>query len=217
MRKILGSGLPPEEDLEDLLADRRRELEVQAAMLEETVKDLERREGLVRDSRASLERLLRLGTSDLDSRESELVALIRELTAREERLGHDEAELAQRRSELGAVELRRAAVEQREQALAEREAQLAERDRRLGELESATVDDPPPPSRDPSVQLVFVPGAAYRLLEIESMPLPSGAVFALDGVEYVVTRSAPSPLPGDARRCAYLVRGPRGPSSGGSS
>jgi hypothetical protein len=203
MRKILGSGASGEDDLEELVAGRRGELEAQAAALEETVQDLERREALLRDSRASLERLLRLGTSDLDSRESELAELIRELTAREERLGQEEVELARRRSELGAVELRRAAVEQREQALVERETEL-------------TAGSPSEP-RDRSVQLVFVPGAAYRLLEIETATLAPGTTFAIDDDEYVVTRSGPSPLPGDARRCAYLVRGTRRTSSGGSS
>jgi hypothetical protein len=208
MRKLLGSGDSPDEGLEELVAERRRELELQAAMLEETVKDLERREGLLRDSRASLERLLRLGTSDLDSRESELVELIRELTAREERLGLEEADLARRRSELGAVELRRAALEQREEALAEREAELASREAGL---------EPTHRSVEAAVQLLFVPGAAYRLVEIDGAPLAPGATFALDDEEYVVTRFGPSPLPGDRRRCAYLVRGVRRASSGGSS
>jgi selenocysteine lyase/cysteine desulfurase len=212
MRKVLG-GEVSEDQLEGLLDERRRELEAQAVALENAIADLERREGLLRDSRASLERLLRLGTSDLDSRESELAELIRELTAREERLQEAEAELTRRRSELGAVELRRASVEQRERALAEREVELDERER----------EAPPAPaearSRDtaPTVELAFVPGDRYRLVEIGGTELEPGSTFAQNDDEYVVTRVGPSPLPGDARRCAYLVRGPRGRSSGGSS
>ena len=105
MRRILGSDAPPEDGVEERLVERRLELEAQAAELEDAIADLERREGLLRASRTSLERLLRLGTSDFDSREAELAELIRELTAREERLREDEADLTRRRCELGAVEL----------------------------------------------------------------------------------------------------------------
>ena len=214
MRRILGSGDGPstEDQLEEALAARGRELEAEAAALEDAVADLERRESLLRDSRASLERLLRLGTSDLDSREAELAELIRELTAREERLQAEEAELTRRRSELGAVELKRAAVEQREQAVAERELALDERE--------SSLPNAPTPALVPaeaSIELVFVPGDRYRLVEIEVAALAPGERFEHDGEEFVVSRTARSPLPGDRRRCAYLVRGPRGFSSGGSS
>ena len=87
--------------------------------------DLERREELLRDMRASVERLLRLGTKDLTEREVELQELGREFMEREARLSAEEAELNRRRSELGAVELKREAVEQRERALAAREEELA--------------------------------------------------------------------------------------------
>lgn len=195
MRGILGSGSPPEEELQGLLADRRDELEAQAIALEDAIADLERREGLLRDSRASLERLLRLGTSDLDSRESELADLIRELTEREERLREEEAELTRRRSELGAVELKRATVEQKERALAEREAVLDERERHHQAANR--------------VELAFVPGERYRLVEISEDALEPGTALAVDGVEHLVSRIGRSPLPGDGRRCAYLVRGGR--------
>ncbi len=213
MRRILGSGdgPPTQDQLEEALAARGRELDAEAAALEDAIADLERRESLLRDSRASLERLLRLGTTDLDSREAEIAALIRELTARDERLQAEEAELMRRRSELGAVELKRAAVEQRERAVAERE--LA-----LDELEASLPDvDAPAPPADASVELVFVPGDRYRLVEITATPLARDERFEHDGEEFVVSRTARSPLPGDRRRCAYLVRGPRRASSGGSS
>ena len=213
MRRILGSGDGPsaQDQLEEALAARGRELEAEAAALEDAIADLERRESLLRDSRASLERLLRLGTTDLDSREAEIVELIRELTARDERLQAEEAELMRRRSELGAVELKRAAVEQRERAVAERELALDELETSLPE-----VDEPAPPA-DASIELVFVPGDRYRLVEITAASLAGGDRFEHDGEEFVVSRTARSPLPGDRRRCAYLVRGPRGLSSGGSS
>lgn len=197
----------PEDRLDDLLLKRRRELDEQVARLTEAVTGLERREELVRDSRASVERVLRVGANDLDLRESELADLIGDVTAREERLRAGEADLAQRRSELGAVELKREAVERRERTLADREAQIAAREAALDERASARSD----------VVLVFVPGVSYRLAEIAPTPLIPGEAFQLEGDGYEVARIGPSPLPADTRRCAYLVRGVRGSSSDGSS
>jgi hypothetical protein len=215
VRRILASDSDPEQRLEALLAERRQEIEEQAARLEGAVRDLERREQLLRDSRASLERLLRLGTSDLESREAELVELLRDVTEREERVRADETEVARRREELGAVELKRAALEARERALAEREEELAYRGvdgRAAGPDEATGIDE-----SIPGPLLAFVPGSGYRLSELESAPLRSGETVTVDGDEYVVARTGRSPLPGDSRRCAYLVRGPRVPPSGGSS
>jgi chromosome segregation ATPase len=205
VRKILASESELEQRLEELLAERRQTLDEQAARLEQAVQDLERREQLLRDSRASIERLLRLGTSDLESREDELVQLMRDVTAREERVRADEAELARRREGLGAVELKRAALERRERAVAQREEELASRLR---------VD-----ARDvPSPLLAFIPGAGYRLHELEEDALRAGQTLILEDEEYLVARLGPSPLPNDRRRCAYLVRGPRRarPSDGSS-
>jgi hypothetical protein len=215
MRRILGGeGAPPEDGLEELVAERRLELEAQAAALEDAIDDLERREALLRDSRASLERLLRLGRTDLDSRESELAELIRELTAREERLRAEEAELTRRRSELGAVELKRASIEARERAVAEKEAAVEEREQRLADEPAAPEETEGP--REAAVELAFVPGERYRLVDVDAR-LGPGAALEIDGVEYAVSRIGRSPLPGDPRRCAYLVRGVRGASSGGGS
>jgi chromosome segregation ATPase len=198
----------PEERLDDLLLERRRELDAQVARLVETVTGLERREELVRDSRASVERVLRVGANDLDMRESELADRIGEVAAREERLRAGEAELAQRRSELGAVELKREAVERRERALVDREAQIAEREAKLTERASTTSN---------MTSLVFVPGVVYQLAEIEPTPLTPGEDLELEDDLYEVARIGPSPLPADTRRCAYLVRGVRRSSSEGSS
>ena len=203
MRRIFAQESDAERRLDSLLDERRRELEQQAARVAETVETLERREQLLRDSRASLERLLRLAKTDLESREAELLELMRDVTAREERVREGEAELARRRTELGAVELKRAALERRERALEEREAALQDGD-------SGGAQPPP--------VLAFVPGAEYRLRALDGEPLAAGASLTLDDADYVVARVGPSPLPGDARRCAYLVRGPRGgsPAAGNS-
>src|SRR5437667_7245710 len=128
VRRVLSHHPSPEERLEQLLAERRRELAEQAAVVEQTLDDLERREEQLRDARASIERLLRLGQRDLDLRESDLVRLGRELTERQSHVENEEAELARRRVELGAVELKRAALEQRDRALAAREASVEARE-----------------------------------------------------------------------------------------
>ena len=118
MRRVLSSGPSAEDRLEQLLAQRRNELDEHAARLHESIAELERREELLRDSRASVERMLRLGTSELEARESELTSFVGELAEREAQLARSEEELARRRQELGAVELKRASVEGRERAVA---------------------------------------------------------------------------------------------------
>jgi hypothetical protein len=209
VRRVFSSGTNPEERLEELLAERRKELDAHAAELHASIAELERREELLRDSRASVERMLRLGTSDLEAREEELAAYLRELTDREKELARAEEDLGQRRQELGAVELKRAAVERRERDLEAREAEVAEREAAV------------PASRDGSdpVELAFVPGARYSLVELDASPLQAGLELELENDVFVVTRVGPSPLPGDRRRCAYLTRGVRGrddPSAGSS-
>jgi len=217
VRRVLSPGPAPEEQLEQLLSERRRQLDEQAARLDATISDLERREELLRDSRASVERMLRLGTSDLEARERELLDFLRELTDRETRVAEAEAELARRRQELGAVELKRAALERRERDVEAREERLAQLEATLAER----TPPPPPLGERPAgaehVELVFVPGLRYRLLELDLPGLVAGRTVDVEGEPYVVSRIGPSPLPGDRRRCAYLVRGPDGPSSTGNS
>jgi hypothetical protein len=203
VRRVFSSGLNPEERLEELLAQRRKELDAHAAELHASIAELERREELLRDSRASVERMLRLGTSDLEAREEELASYLRELTEREKELGRAEEELGQRRQELGAVELKRAAVERRERDLETREAEVAEREAAAPALRAAE-----------PVELAFVPGARYSLVELDASPLTAGLELEIEDDVFVVTRVGPSPLPGDRRRCAYLTRGVRGRDDG---
>jgi hypothetical protein len=218
LRRILARGPTAAEQLEELMAQHRRELEDYSARFDATVADLERREELVRDSRASVERLLRLGTTELDARESDLVDLISELTEREAALREAEAELTRRRGELGAVELRRAALERREQALAAREEQVSAIEARLAEREATSSSDDEPAETATRVELAFVPVGAYRLVTLDRAEVATGSALEVDGKRYVVARIGPSPLPGDRRRCAYLVQGVGGASpSGGSS
>jgi chromosome segregation ATPase len=206
-RRVLAHASSPEEKLERLLAERSRELEEQAARFEQAMEDLERREELLRDMRASVERLLRRGTTDLSEREVELQELGREFMEREARLTEEEAELSRRRGELGAVELKREAVEQRERALAAREDELAETEARPDEPDTGGND------ATETVQMLFVPGSQYRLVETDERALSRGTALEVDGERYVVTRVGRAPLPGDTRRCAYLELDPL-PSSG---
>ena len=206
VRKALAPGPNPEERLDEILAERRRELDEHAARLHSSIEELERREELIRDSRASVERMLRTGTSELESRETELTELLRELAERDAGLAKAEAEVARRRQELGAVELKRAAVEGRERSVEEREERVAELEVQLEAQLAASA----PPGEEQEVALVFVPGADYRLVELESRLLKRGDLLEVGEDEFVVARFGRSPLPGDARRCAYVVRAPVG-------
>jgi hypothetical protein len=208
VRRAFGHGPDPHLELERVLQERRAELEEYAARFEKTALELGRREELLRDERASVERLIRRSTAELEAREKELVEYERELRGREERQAAAESDLARRRGDLGAVELMRAALERRERALETREAELDAME---------VVVEPPMTSRaaaDTAVELLFVPGTEYRLVEAQ-WEISSGSPLELEDENYVVSRIGRSPLPGDARRCAYLVRGaPRDPGGG---
>lgn len=224
-RRVLAHSSSPEQKLEQLLGARSRELEEQARRFEQAMADLERREQLLRDMRASVERLLRLGTKDLTEREVELQELGREFMEREARLSAEEAELNRRRSELGAVELKREAVERRERALSAREQELragvtaSPEASELHEVQRSESDETRPGSDSGLVTLLFVPGGSYRLVEVARRSLARGAPVEIDGETYVVSRIGRAPLPGDVRACAYLERVAPPPSSasGGSS
>jgi len=219
-RRVLAHASSPEEKLERLLAERSGELEEQAARFELAMEDLERREALLRDMRASVERMLRLGTTDLTEREAEVEQLNRDVAERRERLSDEEADLERRRVELGAVELKREAIEQRERALAVREEQLEARQAAQGsEIESRpAAGNPNDVDEGQAVGLLFVPGMAYALVEIESRKLAPGAAVVHEGKSFVVTRLGPAPYPGDRRTCAYLeLAAPELSDSAGSS
>ena len=214
VRRVLSSGPNPEERLEELLAQRRLELDAHAEQLHASIAELERREELLRDSRASVERMLRLGTSDLEAREAELTGYLRELTEREKLVAESEEELGRRRQELGAVELKRAAIERRERA--RRGTRSRARRARDGRTGSASRSDPSP-SRSSSRSF---PGGALRARRARGGRADARArARGRRGHLRRGTRSAAHHFPATRRRCAYLVRGARGlePSSPGSS
>ena len=58
---------------------------------------------------------------------------------------------------------------------------------------------------DEQHHLLFLPrGHGYELVEREGVAPDAGAEVQLEG-RFLVTKVGPSPLPGDERRCAYLV------------
>jgi chromosome segregation ATPase len=217
-RRVLAHASSPEEKLERMLAERSHELEEQAARFELAMEDLERREALLRDMRASVERMLRLGTTDLTEREAEIEQLNREVAERRDRLSAEEDELERRRGELGAVELKREAVEQRERALAAREERLEAQAAQVTQLASRAPERTDNAAAEQPVGLLFVPGTAYALVEVESRPLEPGAAVVHEGKSFVVARLGPAPFPGDPRTCAYLeLVAPESSESAGSS
>jgi hypothetical protein len=212
------TGSPAESAVEELLAERGRELEMRTEQLAATVADLQRREERARELRTAVEEMLRHGSAELDERHAKLNELAAELGRREASLAAAEHGLTERRGELGAVELRRAALERREAAIAEREtalervsASLQERERALDERrreqEQGLSRPSPPaaPAEEPveTAHLVFAAGDRYRLLERDGPAPAPGTTVELDGHRMVVQRLGVSPLPGDARRCAY--------------
>jgi chromosome segregation ATPase len=129
-----------DEEIERALAVQSHEIEVRGQELAETVADLERREERTHELRASVEQMLRRGSTELDERHAELSELAARLAVRESEIADAEDGLAERRRELGAVELRRAAVERREETLAEREEELARQEDEIREREAAVAD-----------------------------------------------------------------------------
>src|SRR5918992_611977 len=86
LRRLLRRGPGPEERLAALIEAHRRDLEAQRTRFAETVEDLERREQLLSDAKASVERLLRLGSRDLDAREADVARLLTEAAERDQNL-----------------------------------------------------------------------------------------------------------------------------------
>jgi hypothetical protein len=219
LRALFTPSVEVADEVEALIDAGRLELEERAIALGDAISDLEEREERVRGLRATVEALLREGSAELDERHADLARAAQELADREQRLARADEELEERRTELGAVELRRAAVERREEALEQRHAELerlaaelqqriADQDERAEALErerapvSAMATTAPVMRSD--VHLLVVPGGGYRLVEADG-PVPEpGAAVELGGVVYRVTRSGPSPLPGDDRRCGFV-------------
>jgi DNA repair exonuclease SbcCD ATPase subunit len=179
-------------EAEEQLAERIQELDERAAQLSAAADELDERASQAEAIGDEVERRLRAESAELDAREAQLDELAATLERREAGLTIRESELEERRRQLGAVELQRAALERREAAVAERERQLGTPVVKRVGAESS--------------HLLFVPGERYSLAERPGPPPPQDSTVDLDGTTYVVARLGASPLPADARSCAYLGR-----------
>lgn len=94
-------------------------------------------------------------------------------------------------------------------SFAERQASLAAR---LDQLEAKLraieehpgIDDEAIRAATTHTRLVCSPGG-YALAEVDEPPPTAGTTVDHEGFSYTVWQIGPSPLPGDARRCAILV------------
>jgi DNA repair exonuclease SbcCD ATPase subunit len=177
------------QEAEAAVARRLHELDEHAAELARAARELVRREEAARLLVEEVERRLVNESSELDEREEALDELAGKLSRRDAGLSIRESELEERRRQLGAVELQRAALERREEAVEARERALRGDGR---------------PRATATGHLLFVPGERYEILEEDGAPPVPGSELDLDGTLYVVVRLGASPLPDDARPCAFL-------------
>ena len=186
---------------------------------DESIAELERREELLRDSRASVERMLRLGTVRPRSAGGRAERIpVEPDRSRDARLSEAEADARSapagsrrgRAEARGSVERRERAVEAREEQSSPSSSNGARRARRRVTPPDAGARGArrsfPATATGSSRSMRRRSRCGYRLRRSRTQSSSS-------------SRIARSPLPGDARRCAYLVRGMRGdcPESGGSS
>ncbi len=181
----------------DALAETERELELRRqelgavelrrAALERRELALEQRIAEVEQVRAQLD--TRLSTAaEADARVRELDALETELAGRATQLQHGLDEVVAAR-----------------QALTAAQASLVERERKVSEHEARDREERPVSAVVEAVHLVFVAGDRYRLEERAGAAPGAGQRVMLEDGIYEVVRVSPSPLPGDDRRCAFLV------------
>jgi hypothetical protein len=175
-----------------------------------------RREGLREKLLRSLESHRDRIAAEVDERSAELTARQAELEEEQARLAAAEAAVAERAArlaELGIGDDEQAVVVDRLLTLLEkRDALIAELSAK--DLEAEPVPEPvpapqapPAPAEPPArAHLLFVPTGERSLLVGRDGPAPEiGSEIALDGGRrFVVSKLAPSPLPADERRCAYL-------------
>ena len=178
-------------EAEAAVARRLHELDEHAAELARAAGQLARREEAARLLAEEVERRLVHESGELDEREAALDELAAKLSRRDAGLSIRESELEERRRQLGAVELQRAALERREQAIEARERAL------LGDGRTRA---------SAPGHLLFVPGERYAILQEDGAPPEPGSEIDLGGQRYVVVRLGASPLPDDARPCAFLSR-----------
>jgi chromosome segregation ATPase len=148
------------------------------------------------------------------SSEAELAQLRAEALVLHQRLDDERAENVASRREVGRLESQLSEIGLVSDLLAEAERELAARTDELAELaleldhvrgQLAERDVVLPVDEIVAGHIVFRPGASgYELAERPGPAPKVGMVEDIDGERFFVTRTGRSPLPADARRCAYL-------------
>lgn len=187
---------------------------------EETPRDEDtRREGLREKLVRSLETHRNRIAAEVDERSAELTVRAAELDEEQARLAAAEAAIKERAARLEELGI---AADDEQAAVIDRLLKLVEtRDEHIAELlarEPEQAPEPAPARRAPiamlapvsevlpRAHLLFVPaGRRYLLMNMEGPAPAVGNEVSLDGGQrFVVSKLAPSPLPADERRCAYL-------------
>lgn len=90
--------------------------------------------------------------------------------------------------------------------LKERAPTVATLERMVEQAVRSSVDPARSAPEQSPFHLLFFPSAdGYRIETCDGPPPPVGSTVEVDGARFDVTREGPSPLPGDERRCAYLL------------
>ena len=171
--------LDAESKLEEILA-RETELDTRGAELARLASEHEEALRVLSDRRAALEEAERR-IGDLRKREEELNRILARLDARERELEDEQNMLKANRKEL-------------ERAVAAAASGLG-----LAAFDAAA------PAL-PSTHLRLVSDGGYRFIEADGLVPAAGSVVEIEGTPFSVVRAGRSPLPGDARLCAYLLR-----------
>ena len=207
---LVRRGLVSGDELESALALQRRAREIPDP------EPVERR-GIRRRLEAGLERYVERSAADLVARRRAV------LTAEEETLDAREREIARRRNQLEAAQIAPGTsqivdelfrhldewtkrVARLQEELRSAHAAIASRDARIAELSALRlVQNGPPEPEPPSRHLVFLrAGAGYELREAEGPPPAAGDELGpAPGQRDVVVKGGASPLPRDARPCAF--------------
>lgn len=84
-------------------------------------------------------------------------------------------------------------------------AQVERLERKLNAVVECTSLEPTAVRAAISHTRLLCDAAGYRLLEVDDPPPRVDETLTHDGRSYTVLRLGPSPMPGDARRCAVLM------------
>jgi DNA repair exonuclease SbcCD ATPase subunit len=197
-------------------------------LLERKSSDLAEREQLLTEVEQRADELVARST-EVAAREERLTHATEAVERDREGLAEKLASLEERERDLSSLEERKQDLDQATAALANRQAALTEQRedlRRAVATLATTLGVPTVPATpaapagaasvvpapvfeelpEPAHHLLFVPGDRYSLVEAEGRVPMIDSIVELEDHRYRVARIAPSPLPADGRRCAFLER-----------